>query len=170
MGSPANKKYQIGDPKLQVADIVNGSTKYKIGEPGFSFGDIKSLKPTFAFDYLSLNGKDFCFNNNSLTKADYIGLLEGLHKISDTPYEILHDTRAYRFHKIDFSDKRVTIKKSDFKKILTKKPATLKEEELPNLWQFDLQYVQQARACGFLYKGVFYLVWYDRHHKIYPRE
>ena len=45
----------------------------------------------------------------------------------------------------------------------------LKDEELPTLYQIDLNYMRESRACGFLFKGVFYLVWFDRFHQIYPK-
>jgi hypothetical protein len=167
MGKPSNK-FTIPDPKVQIANIVKEVSKYTLGSEGYTFGDIKSLKPTFAFDYLSLTGGKYCFDSNKLVKEDYLGLLKGLRKVSDTSYQTLHDTRGYRFHKVDFNDPRVTIKRIQFKKILTNKPEELRDEELPNLWQFDIQYVQEARVCGFLYKGVFYLVWFDRNHEIYP--
>lgn len=162
------RNFNIADPLIQLDKILNQQTKYKLGEKGYSFYDIKNLKPVFAFDYLSLSGSELCFNSNNLAAKDYIGLLQGLKKISSISYNDLKVTPNYRFHSIDFSDKRVSISRKDFKQILTFKDELLKDEELPNLYQFDLQYVQEARACGFLYKGVFYLIWYDRYHKIYP--
>lgn len=164
------RNFNIADPLIQLDKILNQQTKYKLGEKGYSFYDIKNLKPVFAFDYLSLSCSELCFNSNNLDAKDYIGLLEGLKKISSISYNDLKVTPNYRFHSIDFSDKRVSISRKDFKQILTFKDELLKDEELPNLYQFDLQYVQEARACGFLYKGVFYLIWYDRYHKIYPRD
>jgi hypothetical protein len=166
---PKNK-YNIADPLIQLSKIISQQTKYKLGEKGYSFYDIKHLKPIFAFDYLSLEGSSLCYNNELLEIRDYIGLLEGLKKISSISYNDLKVTPNYRFHTIDFDDTRVSIARKDFKKTLTFKDELLKDEELPNLYQFDLQYVQAARVCGFLYKGVFYLVWYDRHHTIYPKE
>lgn len=163
------KTYNIVDPLIQLDKIISQQTKYKLGEKGYSFYDIKHLKPVFAFDYLSLSGSALCYNSDKLEVKDYVGLLEGLKKISAITYNELKVTPSYRFHTIDFDDKKVSISRKDFKTILTFKDELLKDEELPNLYQFDLQYVQAARACGFLYKGVFYLVWYDRHHTIYPR-
>ena len=170
MAKPEKKKgFNIGDPLLQIDKILNEVSKYRLGSTGYSFYDIKNLKPIFAFDYLSLSGGELCFNSKGLSVEDYIGFLEGLRKISDTSYQTLHHTKNYRFHKIDFDDKKVAISRKDFKAILSSKPDLLKDEELPTLYQFDLQYVQAARVCGFLFKGVFYLVWYDRNHIIYPR-
>ncbi|MFT4019556.1 MAG: hypothetical protein QM668_21510 [Agriterribacter sp.] len=162
------KKFKIADPVLQLAEILKQQSKYKLGEKGYSFYDIKNLKPVFAFDYLSLNNSDLCFNSTKLDVKDYIGLLEGLKIISAISYNDLNTNRNYRFHKIDFDNHNVSISRKDFKKMLTFKDDLLKDEELPTLYQLDLHYVQEARACGFLYKGIFYLVWFDRHHIIYP--
>lgn len=164
------KDFKIADPQLQLRAISEQQSKYKIGEKGYSFYDIKHLKPVFAFDYLSLNSTELCFNSNKLEVRDYIGFLEGLKKVSATSYNDLKINPVYRFHEIDFDDKKVSISRKEFKAILSYKESLLSDDELPTLYQLDLQYVQAARICGFLYKGVFYLVWYDRFHKIYPRE
>jgi hypothetical protein len=171
MGNGGKKKeFKIADPVIQLDKILQQQSKYKLGEKGYSFYDIKHLKPVFAFDYLSLESSDLCFNSGKLEIKDYIGFLEGLKKISSISYHELKVVPAYRFHQIDFDTHNVSISKKDFKRVLTFKEELLKDEELPTLYQFDLQYVQKARACGFLFKGVFYIVWYDRHHIIYPRE
>lgn len=149
-----NKRFAIAEPAKQIEKILNSVSKYK-------------LKPIFAFDYLSLGCGELCFNSKSLSVDDYVGLLNGLKKISDISYQTLHDTKIHRFHKIDFDDKRVNITRKAFKAILTTKDDLLKDEELPTLYQLDIHYVQAARVCGFLFKGIFYLVWYDRNHKIY---
>lgn len=167
--SGKKERFNIPQPQIQVQNVLKEISKYKIGEKGFSFHTIKELKPVFAFDYLSLNGSDLCFNSNRLEPKDYVGLLEGLKKISDITYERMKVIPSYRFHQIDFDGKNVSITRKEFKNILTFKEELLSDEELPTLYQFDIQYVQAARVCGFLYKGVFYLVWYDRHHQIYPQ-
>lgn len=164
------KSFHIADPTIQLRLLLKEQSKYKLGEKGYSFYDIKHLNPIFAFDYLSLTGSSLCYNSSKLEAKDYLGLLEGLKKISSISYNDLNVNPNYRFHSIDFNDKRVIISLKDFKNILTSKDDLLKDEEMPTLYQFDLQYVQEARACGFLCKGVFYLIWYDRYHQIYPRK
>jgi hypothetical protein len=168
MGKGDKKKFDIPDPQLQIDTVVKHISKYKIGEKGFSFHAIKELKPVFAFDYLSLNCTDLCFNSKSLEIKDYVGLFEGLKKISNITYEKMKVNPAFRFHQIDFDAKNVSLSRSKFKQILSPKEDLLSDGELPTLYQFDLQYVQKARVAGFLYKGVFYLVFYDRDHLIYP--
>ena len=164
------KSFNIADPSIQLGLIIKEQSKYKLGEKGYSFFDIKHLKPIFAFDYLSLSSSPLCFNSAKLDTKDYIGFFEGLKKISSISYNDLKVNPIYRFHSIDFYDKRVSISLKEFKNILTNKDELLKDEEMPTLYQFDLQFVREARACGFLCKGVFYLVWYDRHHSIYPQK
>lgn len=162
------RRFNVGEPDKQIDKI--DAAKYKIGEKGLSFHDIRTMKPVFAFDYLSFDGSDMCFNHEGLELDDYKGLLNCLKNISKLDYQTLHDTRNYRFHKIDFDDKRVSLTRRDFKLKLVPREELLNDENLPNLWQFDLNYQLEARAAGFLYKGVFYLVWFDRNHKIYPQK
>jgi hypothetical protein len=163
-------KFQMSDPKAQLDEIKKHKIKYNLGEEGFSFYQIRDLKPVFAFDYLSLNETKLCFNSSDLTTKDFIGFLEGLKKNSSLTYNELSTNKYYRFHKINFDKDNVSISRSDFKKTLTNKEELLSDDELPTLYQFDLHYNQKSRACGFLFKGVFYLVWFDNNHIVYPGE
>jgi hypothetical protein len=160
-------KFKIADPNIQLNTILQSQTKYHLGEKGYNFYDIKHLKPTFAFDYLSLNTGNLCFNSPQLNVKDFIGLLDGLKKISAITYDTLKRVPTYRFHPVDFDKDKISISRNDFKSMLTFKEELLNDDELPTLYQFDFQYVQEARVFGFLYKGIFYLVWYDRYHSIY---
>lgn len=165
-----NKGYEIPDPKKRLESAINSLSKYKIGEQGISFHSVKSLKPIFAFDYLSLDGSDLCFNTKSNNREDLLGFLEGLKKISSFTYEKMRLDKALRFHPIDLWDKKVNLNPDDFLKVLAPSYRGMTENELPTLYQFDLQYKIEARAVGFLYKDVFYIVWYDRNHIIYPKK
>lgn len=75
-----------------------------------------------------------------------------------------------RFHSIDLWDDKVNLNPKDFLKILAPSGRGITEDELPTLYQFDLQYRIEARAVGFLFKGIFHIVWYDRNHIIYPKK
>lgn len=165
-----NKAFEIPDPKKKLENAINSLSKYKVGEQGIPFNSIKKLKPFFAFDYLSLENSNLCFNCKTNKRDDLLGLLEGLKKISSFTYEIMRSTKALRFHPIDLWDKEVKLQPKDFLKILAPSNRGMTEDELPTLYQFDLQYRIEARAVGFLYKGIFYLVWYDRNHIIYPKK
>lgn len=163
------KKFELPDLREKVERAIKSLSKYRIGEQGVPFRSIKDLKPVFAFDYLSLSESDLCFNKKSNNREDLLGFLEGLKKVSDFTYEKMQKTKALRFHPIDLWNKSVNLKPKDFLRILAPSGRGMDEDELPTLYQFDLQYRIEARAVGFLYRGVFYIVWYDRNHIIYPR-
>lgn len=163
-------KFDIPNPKEQLEKAINSLSKYKVGEQGIPFHSVKRLKPIFAFDYLSLNKSDLCCNQKTIRKEDLIGFLEGLKKISNFTYEEMKRTRALRFHSINLWDKKVSLNPIDFLKILAPSNRGMTENELPTLYQFDLQYKIEARAVGFLFKGIFHIVWYDRYHVIYPKQ
>ena len=164
-----NRNFEIPDPKEKLANAINSLSKYRVGEQGIPFNSVKELKPIFAFDYLSLNSSELCFNVKTNKRNDLLGFLEGLKKISTFTYEEMRRTKALRFHSIDLYDKNVSLNPKDFLKVLAPSSRGMTENELPTLYQFDLQYKIEARAVGFLYKGIFYIVWYDRNHIIYPK-
>lgn len=168
MTKKGGKKFNVGNPQGQLDKLKIENDKYKIGVKGLSFYDIREMKPIFAFDYLSLNQSELCYDCNKLSADDYLGFLTALKINSQFTYNHLRTTPNFRFHPIDFDKDNLSIKRKDFKKVLTYKPDELTDEELPTLYQFDLHYKQKSRACGFLYKGIFYLVWFDKNHIIYP--
>ena len=91
-----------------------------------------------------------------------------LHSNISKLIEKLASNRNKIAHGLGFIDKdKISITRKDFKAMLTFKEELLSDDELPTLYQFDFQYVQEARVFGFLYKGIFYMVWYDRNHMIY---
>lgn len=163
-------KFKISEPIDQLDKSVNSLSKYKLGVEGKSFHFIKAMKPIFAFDYLSLESSEICFDNKVLVKDDFVGFFEGLKKISAKTYDEMKRNPYYRFHSIDLFDPKVDLQPRRLRKILAPSGKGLTENELPTLYQFDLQYKSAARAVGFLYMGVFYIVWYDRYHKIYPQK
>jgi len=72
-----------------------------------------------------------------------------------------------RFHSIDLQSKNVNLSQKKLLNVLAPSQRGMTEDELPTLYQFDLQYQIQARAVGFLFKGIFYIIWYDKDHLIY---
>lgn len=159
--------FNIPDPRKQfTANLENSQTKYRFGEKGNKLSEVKKAKPVFAFDYLSLSKGDFCFNSKLLNpQRDYIRLLESLKKISDKTYDDLSSDNTFHFHDVKFSDTHVT--ESEFMKCLTNdKKHDI--DDLPTVYQFKV--FEEARVFGFIYKCVFYLVWFDRKHKVYKRK
>lgn len=173
MGKPPKKgsssKFKIPDQSANLSKAIEELTKYNLGEKGLSFYSIKHLKPIFAFDYLSLQESNLCFDYKSRTREDLLGFFEGLKKVSGFTYDEMSRNKILRFHRIDFDDKKVKLKPKDLLYVLAPSGRGMSEDELPTLYQFDLQYSIEARAVGFLFKGIFHVVWYDREHVIYPK-
>lgn len=167
MAKGNKKKFNVGNPQQQLDKIKLDNDRYKVGEAGLSFYDIREMKPVFAFDYLSLTSSALCFNCGTLTSNDYLGFLTALKTNSQFTYNELRTNPNFRFHTIDFDKDNISIKRKDLKNALSFKPDEITDGELPTLYQFDLHYKQKSRACGFLYKGVFYIVWFDKNHLIY---
>lgn len=66
---------------------------------------------------------------------------------------------ATRFHRIDFSNDRVSVKGFGI-------PGW--EEYNEDAWQFSISTNKHGRVHGFLIVNVFYVVWLDADHKLYP--
>ena len=69
--------------------------------------------------------------------------------------------RALRFHPIDFGEDRVS--KDGF-------GVAGWEEYDDDAWQFSLSKTENGRVHGFLIENVFYVVWLDPRHRLYPKE
>lgn len=141
----------------------SGREKFIVGEKSDDFKDIKTLKPTFAFDYISLKGGTFCFNSEKLGRSSYIDLIKGLKEVSAYTYEELNANHTYHFHDMEFDD--ISIRKSDFYKCIL---GSYSDEDYITPYQFKT--VNKSRVVGFLYKGVFYIVMCDRDHEAYKHE
>lgn len=137
--------------------------KYTIGSPLDNLHDIKHLKPTFAFDYVSENKDDFSLINHSkLCVDDYKKLFSGLKRISSQTYDTLSKNQQFHFHSVDWND--TTISAREFEQHIN---LSNDREEIE---AYQVKLFEEARLFGFLYKGVFYVVLFDREHKIYKRK
>lgn len=173
MGSKSkkNREIKIPDPNVELIKLMDNQSKFELGKKGLQLHEVYNMYPRFAFDYICLDSSDdYSFNHSQLELKDLNGFIEGLKKISGSTYKRLNDDWNARFHTIDFDDERVSIERDTFRNVLTTQPSLLPDDQLPTLYQIDIQYTKEARICGFLYGGFFYVVWYDRYHKIYPRE
>lgn len=99
--------------EFEKIEPFSGREKFIVGEKSDDFKDIKTLKPTFAFDYISLKGGTFCFNSEKLGRSSYIDLIKGLKEVSAYTYEELNASHKYHFHDMQFDD--ISIRKSDCK-------------------------------------------------------
>jgi hypothetical protein len=66
---------------------------------------------------------------------------------------------AIRFHRIDWENDRVSVKSFGIKGW---------EQFDEDAWQFSISANEHGRVHGFLYLGVFYVVWLDPEHRLYP--
>lgn len=157
--------YNISNPKDKLKQLKENLSKYSLGSECNKINEIKELKPFFAFDYLSLNKSFFCFNSNLISLNDYKRFFDRLKTLSDLTWQQMSVDKSFHFHDVDFSE--ITSSESDFVKCLSKKN-TQSEDIMPTVYQFKI--FEEARIYGFFYKGVFYLVWFDRNHNNYKRK
>ena len=66
---------------------------------------------------------------------------------------------TYRIHPIDWNDSNVSYR--GFK---------LSKEYDENAWQFSIKGNKHGRVHGFLIENIFYVVWLDPNHKVYPKD
>lgn len=90
--------FNIPDPQGQLAHLTELQEKFSFGKESNNLSEIKSVKPIFAFDYLSFGKSKYCFNSNLINKKkDYLRLLESLKK-----YHIKHLTSCQKIKFIIF--------------------------------------------------------------------
>jgi hypothetical protein len=68
---------------------------------------------------------------------------------------------ATRFHRIDFREDRVSVNGFGIKGW---------SEYDEDAWQFSVSVNKHGRVCGFLIENVFYVVWLDPGHDVYPKK
>jgi hypothetical protein len=68
-------------------------------------------------------------------------------------------TSATRFHRIDWDRDNVSVKSFGIKG---------RDEYDEEAWQFSISANEHGRVHGFLIANVFYVVWLDPEHKLYP--
>ena len=136
--------------------------KYKVGLDSDKFETVKHMKPVFAFDYLCEDGSEFSFSGDLLGASDYRKLMKGLKRISKNTYEILNREQQFHFHEVRWQD--VNVKEADFNKCVYGIA-----ESNGDLTPYQVKVFEEARLIGFLYRGVFYLVMFDRRHRAYKR-
>jgi hypothetical protein len=162
--SPNKKKLE--DLKITAPNIA----QFNIGvDRPAGYYDNRKHSPVFSFHSLNLSQSNLCFDNPELKCEDYHGLFGKLKQITSKTYEELkQQNHFFKFHEVDFDDQDLGVSLLDFKKAITNRPDTLKDEDVPTCWQFEAY--QEARIFGYLGNfGVFFMVWFDRDHIVYPR-
>lgn len=158
---PRNSKIRLEGLSRQTASPVDFQrSKFKTGDTSDKFEHFKKLHPAFAFDFISMNQSEFCFNGSFLGRPDFIKLLDGLKRISAETFSSLNANYQFHFHEVKWSD--VSVKESEFRKCIGDKNS--------EITPYQFKVFEEARVIGFVYQGIFYLVMYDRGHNAYKRK
>lgn len=158
-------KYQIASP-LKSLQNINGDDKYSFGKTFNKINEIKSKKPVFAFDFISIKATNFCFDSRFSALKDYHKLFKSLKEISVLSYDEISKNDALHFHEVDFKD--TTISQTDFIKCIVLDAQKVDHDHCPTVYQFKA--FQEARILGFISDNVFYMVYFDRNHNAYKRK
>lgn len=116
----------------------------------------KGKKLTFSFEFYD-KSKKYCLGKFS--QKDVSLAIERLQQLNaKTLLEIFRDKKVLHFHEVDWSK---TIERNGF-------PYTIVNNMSP--FQFSLNGIncQKARVYGAFKDGVFYIVWFDLEHEIWP--
>ena len=128
--------------------------------PSRSTSDILEPLLRFSFKFLDLDHEVFrCRDREPIY---FQRLLERMKDLSGMPVSELTNARpnaALRFHRINWRDERVSVKSFGIRGW---------ERFDEDAWQFSLSANEHGRVHGFLYLGVFYIVWLDPEHRLYP--
>lgn len=144
-------------------DFKDALSKYKVGDNTDKYEDIKNLKPVFAFDFINLDNDKYSFCSELLGFKDYKKVLHGLKKLSSYSYQTLNQEYMFHFHDIKWNE--VDILESDFNKCIYGK-----SDSKGDITPYQFKIYEEARIIGFIYRGVFYLVLFDRGHNAYKRQ
>lgn len=139
------------------------NNKYQVGLNSDRFESVKHLKPVFAFDYMCEDKSSFSFTSYLLGASDFKKMMKGLKRISNNTYETLNREALFHFHDVRWKD--VDVKESDFNKCIFGKG-----DRKGNMTPYQVKVFEEARLIGFLYRGVFYMVMFDRGHNAYKRK
>lgn len=114
-----------------------------------------SEKLRFSFEYYDTGGK-YCLS--AWDKKFVLGALKGLKEVSAKNHAEVSQANPFRLHEVDWNE---TVEKKGF--------PTIKMNTLPS-FQFALPGVnnQQARVFGGYSKNIFFIVWFDLNHAVWP--
>lgn len=113
----------------------------------------------FSFKFYVTNHEVFhCRDRDS---EYFLKFLERIEALSACSVSSLINTgaKSLRFHRIDWNDSRVSQEGFGVKGW---------EEYEEDAWQFSITSNEHGRVHGFLIDHVFYVVWFDPNHKLYP--
>jgi hypothetical protein len=145
--------------------------KYKIGDKIAGIAALEDYTFTFTFDYLSLNSSNLCFNNNDVSREDFVKIFSLKKKLSKMKIEDIQNKRKrdLHFHSIDLNEKRFL--KEPLKNLFGYS-RVIEADRFPTIYQIavytDNELEKAPRIVGFFGNyGVFHVLWLDYHHQIY---
>lgn len=109
----------------------------------------------FSFRYLDLSDEDFSLSDRD--SGYFIKLFERKKALCGMRASEFRAAKGLRVHTIDFSDTA----RASF-------PSHIRTEELGTPFQFSLSSNEHGRVHGILSDRIFYVVWFDPDHKLYP--
>lgn len=114
----------------------------------------------FSFKFLDLDHADFHCKDRE--PGYFHKMLERMKYLSGMRVDELMNARpnaTLRFHRIDWQNDRVSVKSFGIRGW---------EECDEDAWQFSISANEHGRVHGFLIDNVFYVVWLDPDHQLYP--
>lgn len=126
--------------------------------------ELKNRHLRFSFKHLDLNHRDFSVKHRN---SDYFStVLEKLKELSSFPADALrgNHSKAVRCHPIkweDTSQKKLNAKDRGFAHL---------NQQLRDMdaWQFQIQKNNYGRVHGLFLDDIFFVIWFDPDHKLYP--
>ncbi len=128
-----------------------------------------NIKPTevrdtekVSFNFKRLNEKENKFKFTCKDAKYFCILLDRLKNISYFSKKELatNNSRGLRCHKINFSDIKVSERSFGI----------LGEDVDEDAWQFELTANEHGRVHGYFIDSIFYVVWLDPDHELYPQK
>jgi hypothetical protein len=141
---------------------LRGSSQADRRNPGPIKSNAETLDPLLRFSFKFLDLDHEVFHCRDRMPGYFLRLLERLRDLSSMPVHQLTNARpntALRFHRIDWKDDRVSVKTVGIRGW---------EEYDESAWQFSISANEHGRVHGFLIDNVFYVVWLDPEHRLYP--
>ena len=139
--SRANPRYIKANKAQSASDVLEGLLRFSFQfyEPNHAILHCKDRHPEY-FQSLLERMKTLCMMR--------------VHDLSNAK-----PSSATRFHRIDWDRDNVSVKTFGIKGW---------EEYDEDAWQFSISANEHGRVHGFLIANVFYVVWLDPEHKLYP--
>lgn len=162
-------KLKINIPNYEDESL---QMKYKFGDTSMVNPFSEKATPVFAYDYVSLNGTNFCFNQCKIRGGQYMSYFEKAKEISKIDISTLFTEKTNHIHTIDLNEKFFLIPK--IKELLNiDKDKFIEPEKLPTLAQFEVETDPERgspRVIFFLGSyGVFHILFFDLEHNTYRK-